>query len=52
MQRLVSLEQSLSDILIQNCAAAGHTPPAGTVGVLYRRACDHLALARALLSRT
>jgi len=43
------LELNLRDILDpKNCAAAGRTPPTGDrVAVLYRRACDHLALARA-----
>ncbi len=43
------LERSLTDIADpKHAAAAGRTPPSGDrVGVLYRRACDHLALARA-----
>lgn len=43
------LEESLSDILDpKHAAAAGHAPPAGDrIAVLYRRACDQLALARA-----
>jgi len=43
------LEQNLQDILDPKHAdALGHAPPSGDrVGMLYRRACDHLALARA-----
>ena len=43
------LESNLQDIIDPKRAdSLGHTPPSGDrVGVLYRRACDHLALARA-----
>ena len=42
------LESNLQDIIDPKRAdSLGHTPPSGDrVGVLYRRACDHLALAR------
>jgi len=43
------LELGLRDILDpKHATAAGRTPPSGDrVGALYRRACDHLSLARA-----
>lgn len=43
------LERNLQDILDPKHAdALGHVPPSGDrVSLLYRRACDHLALARA-----